>query len=410
MTLPAPELVSRDSGLTIRGIELLAGIRFEHVWKLFGETLVVADLNLEAEEGEFLVFVGPSGCGKTTSLRLLAGLERPSYGTIWIGDEDVTLMSPGKRDVAMVFQSYALYPNMMVEKNLSFGPAVRGDDKRDLPRRIRETAAVLGIEDLLHRKPSELSGGQRQRVALGRALIREPRLFLLDEPLSNLDAALRLQMREELIRLHRELAKTTVYVTHDQVEAMTMGDRVAVMDHGRLLQVGTPTELYENPSDLFVASFLGTPKMNIFDGDLVTADGSLAVRALDTTIPLAEYQAGELKHVPSSRVTLGLRPTDLYWKAQAPPACSATLSGKTSIIEHLGAESFAIVNVTSFSLKARLSRAAQVKPEESIELRFDPADLYFFDRESGLSLVKRPTADADVRPNTNYSLSRVAQT
>lgn len=376
-------------------------VRFEHVWKLFGNTPVVTDLTLDVKAGEFLVFVGPSGCGKTTSLRLLAGLERPSYGTIWLGDEDVTLTPPGKRDVAMVFQSYALYPNMTVERNLSFGPIARGDDKRDLPRRIREVATLLNITDLLDRKPRELSGGQRQRVALGRALIRDPRLFLLDEPLSNLDAALRLQMREEIIRLHQEIPKTTVYVTHDQVEAMTMGDRVAIMDNGHLLQVGAPTDLYENPCNLFVASFLGSPKMNLFAGELVAADHSLAVRALGTTLTLSARQANALAHHRASHITLGLRPTDLHWQTDVSPTYSAIIRGETQLIENLGAESVATLTVLATSLKARLPRLANVKPHEPIELRFNPADLYFFDPQSGLALVRRTAPTLAAHPASN---------
>ncbi len=231
------------------------GVRFEEVWKLFGEdNAAVANLNLHIHEGEFLVLVGPSGCGKTTSLRMLAGLERPTFGRIWFGDRDVTTLSPGERDVAMVFQSYALYPNMTVYRNLAFGPTVRGESKKDLRKRVDEVAEVLGIGALLSRRPNELSGGQRQRVALGRALLRDSQLFLLDEPLSNLDAALRVQMRAELIRLHKRLTMTTsVYVTHDQIEALTMGDRVAVLKDGDVMQCATPSGLYENPANSFVA-------------------------------------------------------------------------------------------------------------------------------------------------------------
>ena len=321
----------------------MVAVRFEHVWKLFGDHPVVIDLDLDVRDGEFLVLVGASGCGKTTSLRMLAGLERPSYGAIWMDERNVTLLAPGERDTAMVFQNYALYPNMSIEKNLSFGPIVRGEDKRHLRERVKETAATLGLEDLLHRSPRELSGGQRQRVALGRALIRQPQLFLLDEPLSNLDAALRVQMREELIRLHQKLAVTTVYVTHDQVEAMTMGDRITLMDQGRLVQVGTPAELYDNPSNLNAAMFIGTPKMNIFAGELTTASGLPALRLLGTTTALTSYQAQQLKGSASTNLTVGLRPVDLHWRPEAPPGCTGSLRCTTDIIEHLGSESFAVV-------------------------------------------------------------------
>ncbi len=255
-------------------------IRFEHVWKLFEGNAVVSDLNLDICEGEFLVLVGPSGCGKTTSLRMLAGLERPSHGRIFLGERDVTDAPPGERDMSMVFQSYALYPNMSVYKNLAFGPKVRHEPKAGLDARINEVADLLGIRHLLSRAPSALSGGQRQRVALGRALIREPHVFLMDEPLSNLDAALRVQMRAELIRLHKRLeSTTTVYVTHDQVEALTMGDRVAVLKDGVLLQVDSANDLYEYPESVFVGEFIGSPKMNILPGVLDTS-GTMTIEVL----------------------------------------------------------------------------------------------------------------------------------
>lgn len=364
-------------------------VRFDHVWKLFGDNPVVVDLNMDVHDGEFLVLVGASGCGKTTSLRMLAGLERPSYGSIWMDERDVTPLAPGKRDIAMVFQSYALYPTMSIEKNLSFGPTVRKEDKRYLRSRVKETAATLGLEDLLHRSPRELSGGQRQRVALGRALIRQPKLFLLDEPLSNLDAALRVQMREELIRIHQRLAVTTVYVTHDQVEAMTMGDRITLMDHGRLIQIGTPADLYDNPSNLNAALFIGTPKMNIFNGELTTTDGAPTLRILNTSVSPTAHQASQLSGSRTGQITVGLRPVDLHWRPEAPPGCTGSLQCTTDIIEHLGSESFAIVSCAGESLKARLSRSARIASGETLEFCFNPSDLYFFDSESQRSLVER---------------------
>ncbi len=371
----------------------MASVRFEGVWKLFGDLPAVAGLDLDIDDGEFVVFVGPSGCGKTTSLRLLAGLERPSYGSIWIDNDDVTRLPPGKRDIAMVFQSYALYPNMTVERNLAFGPTVRREDKRELPSRVHQVASVLGLELLLDRKPAELSGGQRQRVALGRALIRQPRLFLMDEPLSNLDAALRVQMREELVRLHQLLSVTTVYVTHDQVEAMTMGDRVAVMNGGQLLQVGTPDELFENPGDLFVATFVGTPKMNTFSAELTSdRDGSTAIRSLGISVPVTDWQAAQLLQGRTQTPVVGLRPSDLHWEAEASPECKAHLKGVCSMIERLGAESFASVTIGDVVMKARLPRACRVNADEPIDLAFDPADLYFFDPQLGKAIVERPGA------------------
>ena len=385
----------------------MVAVRFEHVWKLFGDNPVVVDLDMDVHDGEFLVLVGASGCGKTTSLRMLAGLERPSYGSIWMDDQNVTFLAPGKRDIAMVFQNYALYPTMSIEKNLAFGPIVRREDKRHLRERVKETATVLGLEDLLHRSPRELSGGQRQRVALGRALIRQPRLFLLDEPLSNLDAALRVQMREELIRLHQQLAVTTVYVTHDQVEAMTMGDRITLMDQGRLVQIGTPAELYDNPSNLNAATFIGTPKMNVFGGELMSADGLLSLRMLGTTTSLTSYQIDQLRRSASSTVTVGLRPVDLYWTPEAPQGCIGRLRCTAEIIEHLGSESFAIVTCAGASLKARLSRTARIAQGDDLEFCFNPGDLYFFDSQSHQSLLDRTLSEPTIHPALDSASSSI---
>src|SRR6266481_3040352 len=259
---------------------MLSEVRFEGIHKIFGTETAVEDLNLTVQAGEFMVVVGPSGCGKTTTLRMLAGLERPSYGRILIGERVVNNMAPRFRDVAMVFQSYALYPHMNVYDNLAFGMRARGAARTEVDQRVKETADVLGLASLLKRRPSELSGGQRQRVALGRALIRQPQVFLMDEPLSNLDAGLRVQMRAELSRLHQRFRVTTVYVTHDQVEAMTMGDRIAVMNSGRLQQVDAPETLYDNPANRFVAGFIGSPRMNFVPGRLATSEGESSVTFL----------------------------------------------------------------------------------------------------------------------------------
>src|SRR5207244_1744388 len=253
------------------GALLMARIDYEHVTKTFDGTTAVDDLSLTISDGEFLVLVGPSGCGKTTALRMLAGLEEISNGRILIGDRIVNNLAPGARDVAMVFQSYALYPHMTVYENLAFALRNRKLPKEEIDRRVRDAASVLDLGNLLKRKPKQLSGGQRQRVALGRAIVREPKAFLMDEPLSNLDAALRVATRAEILKLQRRLRTTTIYVTHDQVEAMTMGDRIAVMNHGVLQQAGTPEELYTRPVNLFVASFIGSPAMNLVPGGSVVA-------------------------------------------------------------------------------------------------------------------------------------------
>ena len=252
----------------------MAPITFEHVTKRFDETTAVADLDIEVADGEFLVLVGPSGCGKTTALRMLAGLEDITSGRILIGDRVVNNIAPGARDVAMVFQSYALYPHMTVYQNLAFSLRNFGVPKAEIDRRVRQTADVLELGELLKRKPRQLSGGQRQRVALGRAIVREPQGFLMDEPLSNLDAALRVQTRAEILRLQERLGTTTIYVTHDQIEAMTMGDRIAVMNKGELQQLGTPEDLYEHPANTFVAKFIGSPAMNMLPSAVLGVGGT----------------------------------------------------------------------------------------------------------------------------------------
>src|ERR671923_2166653 len=252
----------------------MAGVTYEHVTKKFGDPTAVNDLLLEIADGEFMVLVGPSGCGKSTALRMLAGLEKVSDGRILIGERVVNNVAPQSRDIAMVFQSYALYPHMTVYDNLAFGLRNQKVPKKDIDRRVRRAAEILDLDPLIKRKPKQLSGGQRQRVALGRAIVREPAAFLMDEPLSNLDAKLRVQTRAEILKLQQELETTTIYVTHDQVEAMTMGDRIAVMNLGVLQQVGTPEELYENPTNVFVAGFIGSPAMNLIAAPVIGAGGS----------------------------------------------------------------------------------------------------------------------------------------
>jgi multiple sugar transport system ATP-binding protein len=280
----------------------MAGIELEHVTKAFaGGVVAVDDVSLSIADGEFMVLVGPSGCGKSTLLRMIAGLEEITDGTISIGDVDITALQPAQRDIAMVFQNYALYPHMSVRENLGFGLSVRRTPKREIARRVDDVAALLGLEELLERKPAKLSGGQRQRVAMGRAIIREPKAYLMDEPLSNLDAKLRVGMRASLAELHARLAVTSIYVTHDQTEAMTLGQRVAVMRDGRIVQVDAPQRLYQDPADLFVASFIGSPSMNLVDagveGDEIVF-GQFRVRLDPARRPPPGVE----------RVTLGIRP------------------------------------------------------------------------------------------------------
>ena len=368
----------------------MSNIRFDHVWKLFEGNTVVSDLNLEINEGEFLVLVGPSGCGKTTSLRMLAGLERPSHGRIWMHDEDVTDVSTGQRDVSMVFQSYALYPNMSVYRNLAFGPKVRKEPKADINERVDKVADLLGIKALLKRSPSALSGGQRQRVALGRALIREPKLFLMDEPLSNLDAALRVQMRAELIRLHSRLVDTTtVYVTHDQVEALTMGDRVAVLKDGVLLQVDSPNDLFEFPETVFVGEFIGSPKMNVVSGTLERTDGRALVDCLGTrtemTLDLTRRLDPAAKSGP---VLVGIRPHDLHLAGESANE-GVVIKGLVDICEHTGTEIFATIDHGDLKLIARLPRSPLPIQGEAIDLAFNKERLYLFDATTQQSLLRR---------------------
>ncbi|MEP0775928.1 MAG: sn-glycerol-3-phosphate ABC transporter ATP-binding protein UgpC, partial [Acidobacteriota bacterium] len=287
----------------------MAQVRFDRVEKRFGATTVIRPLDLQVEDREFMVLVGPSGCGKSTLLRLLAGLEEVSAGTITIGDRVVNHLPPKERDIAMVFQSYALYPHMTVRENLAFGLKVRGMPREDVAQRVSEAARLLEIEGVLDRRPRELSGGQRQRVAVGRAIVRHPQVFLFDEPLSNLDAKLRVSMRAELTRLQRRLATTTVYVTHDQVEAMTMGQRVAVLKGGELQQVGPPMELYQRPANTFVASFLGTPPMNLLPGRI--GEGGQTLHIDGVTLPLGAEQRRAVLAASSGEVLVGVRPEQM---------------------------------------------------------------------------------------------------
>ena len=289
----------------------MATVTFDGVWKKFGEVVAVNDLNLQINDGEFMVLVGPSGCGKTTSLRMIAGLEEITEGTLSIGDKVVNHVAPKDRDIAMVFQSYALYPHMTVRDNMAFGLKLRKTPKAEIERRVNEAAAMLSCQNLLDRKPRELSGGQRQRVALGRAIVREPAVFLMDEPLSNLDAKLRVQTRAEIARLHQRLGTTTVYVTHDQVEAMTMGQRIAVMSEARLQQVGSPQELYDHPDNRFVAGFIGSPSMNFLDVDVHRDGGDIRLVGDGIDIPLPERYKGSIKSFTGDKLAVGVRPEHL---------------------------------------------------------------------------------------------------
>jgi multiple sugar transport system ATP-binding protein len=290
----------------------MANIKYEHVTKAFGDVVAVNDLNIDIPDKEFLVFVGPSGCGKTTSLRMLAGLEEPTEGSIYIGDRNVVDVPSPDRDIAMVFQSYALYPHMTVYRNMAFSLKLRKVPTDEIDRRVKEAADMLGIGDLLDRKPRQLSGGQAQRVAVGRAIVRDPAAFLMDEPLSNLDAKLRVQARAQISKLHHTLGSTFIYVTHDQTEAMTMGTRIAVMNDGIVQQVDTPQVVYEEPSNVFVAGFIGSPAMNFIDGTLMEKSGKVAVDCKDFVLNVPDAKAAAARPFMGKEVIVGIRPDDTH--------------------------------------------------------------------------------------------------
>ena len=364
----------------------MASVTYDHVWKRYGDVVAVQDLNLAIEDKEFLVLVGPSGCGKTTALRCLAGLEEISDGKVMIGDQVVNDIAPKDRDIAMVFQSYALYPHMSVYDNMAFGLKLRKFDKADIDRRVQEAAKTLGIENLLKRKPKELSGGQRQRVAVGRAIVREPKVFLFDEPLSNLDAKLRVQTRAELSKLHKRLETTFIYVTHDQTEAMTMASRIAVMNKGKLQQLDTPQVLYDHPANLFVAGFIGTPQMNFFDAELKRDGDKYTVEVCGEQVNLTEdKQAALLRNdVKSGPVTLGIRPEHIVLAKTGgiPARVDVSEMMGSSVHLHLTAAGHdAVVIVPTLELDAIPSYGQQV----SLELHED--SIHLFDRESEKSLL-----------------------
>ena len=353
----------------------MAEIRLEHIEKYFGDVHVVKDLSLYIEDGSFTVLVGPSGCGKTTTLRLIAGLETVTSGKIYIGDQDVTALEPKDRNVAMVFQNYALYPHMSVYDNIAFGLQARKVDKKEIDQRVQRAAAMLGITNLLKRKPKQLSGGQQQRVAIGRAIVRNPNVFLFDEPLSNLDAKLRVEMRTELLKLHRELGATAVYVTHDQEEAMTMGDQIVVMESGVIQQQGTPREIYFRPQNLFVAGFIGSPAMNFLEGRLEQGDFvSPHVR-----IPLGLQG-------PDREVILGVRPEDIHLP-HALDVSHATppITARVEVIELLGSRAIVPLRLDDQPMKAVIDERflEQLREGDDIQLVFDRDRLHLFDAATG---------------------------
>jgi multiple sugar transport system ATP-binding protein len=396
----------------------MAQIELRNITKVFsGDVVAIDDVSLEIGEGEFIALVGPSGCGKSTLLRAIAGLEEVTAGEISIGGRDVTDLAPRHRDIAMVFQSYALYPHMSVRQNLGYGLKVRRMPKSEIRARVDDIAKLLDLAELLERKPAQLSGGQRQRVAMGRAIVRQPQAFLMDEPLSNLDAKLRVGMRASLAQLHQQLGVTTVYVTHDQVEAMTLGQRVAVMRDGHILQVDTPQTLYERPRDLFVAGFIGSPAMNLVDARIDGGDVVLG----QFRIPLpADRRPGR----EAGRAILGIRPETFEDAAFAPPDLP-TIDAEVVVLEELGSDAHVFFRVDASRvaagleddadeatdlvtdrgslLNARVDPRTRARVGDAIRLSVDPSRFHFFDADSGLSLLDtaRPT---DARPASPVTL------
>ncbi len=361
----------------------MAGVTYDHVTKQFGDVVAVNDLTIEIADKEFLVFVGPSGCGKTTSLRLLAGLEEITSGNIYIGDNLVNDVAPKDRNIAMVFQSYALYPHMSVYDNMAFGLKLRKTPKAEIDNRVNEAARILGIQELLDRKPKALSGGQRQRVALGRAIVRDPAVFLMDEPLSNLDAKLRVATRAELSKLHQRLETTFIYVTHDQMEAMTMGTRIAVMRDGILQQLDTPQHLYSFPDNVFVAGFIGSPAMNFFDGTLTGDADKMYLDAGAFRVPLPTERRDALKAYLGREVIFGIRPEDVHDPQYAPPGINgAPVECNVDVTELMGNEVFLYLVAGTKSFIARVDPRTAIRVGNRVQVLFNMDNMHIFDRDT----------------------------
>ncbi|MGH2573613.1 MAG: ABC transporter ATP-binding protein [Actinomycetota bacterium] len=357
----------------------MAKVALEHVSKLFDGTAAVKDLNLDIQDGEFLVLVGPSGCGKSTALRMVAGLEQISEGRVIIGDRVVNNLAPAARNVAMVFQSYALYPHMTVYRNLAFGLQNQKMPKEEIDKRVKKALQILDLDSLVDRRPKQLSGGQRQRVALGRAIVREPEVFLMDEPLSNLDAKLRVATRAEILKLHRRLGTTTIYVTHDQVEAMTMGDRIAVMRAGILQQAGTPEELYTKPDNVFVAGFIGSPAMNLISVQPGITDGRSELRQNEFVIEVPERLLSDLGTGGRNEVIAGLRPEhfDVVERESRPD--EARVRAVVDVVEYLGDEQLVHLHSGDVELVAKLPVQRRLSPEQHVVLTLPLGNLHLFD-------------------------------
>lgn len=365
----------------------MSGVKLHNITKRFNNTVAVQDVNLEINPGEFVVLVGPSGCGKSTVLRMIAGLEEPTSGQIVIGDRDVTYLEPKDRDIAMVFQDYALYPHMTVEENMSFGLKIRKNSKEYIQEQVNTTAEILNISHLLKRYPKELSGGQRQRVALGRAIVRHPQVFLMDEPLSNLDAKLRVKMRAEIVKIQRQLNTTTIYVTHDQIEAMTMGDRIVVIKDGIEQQTGTPGEIYNQPVNMFVAGFLGSPSMNFIEGEMVNEGGMLTFHASGMKLSLKGKHISTDTNTKS--VVLGIRPENVSLVAPQGDNWSGAIAGSVELVEDLGSEKIVFFKMNNQEIQVKVTDASHMQELEkntSVYLNMDRN--YIFAKENGERIDK----------------------
>jgi multiple sugar transport system ATP-binding protein len=364
----------------IGGTQIMASVTYKNVWKKFGDVVALEDLSIEIADKEFLVLVGPSGCGKTTALRCLAGLEEITEGEVLIADDVVNDVAPKDRDIAMVFQSYALYPHMTVFDNMAFGLKLRKMPKQEIKKLVQEAAEILGIEALLERKPRELSGGQRQRVAVGRAIVRHPKVFLFDEPLSNLDAKLRVQTRAQISKLHQRLQTTFIYVTHDQVEAMTMASRIAVMNKGLLQQLDTPQQLYDFPNNLFVAGFIGSPSMNFFDGRIVREGDTLFVDMDSFTVKIPKERQGPYERIVDQKIIFGIRPEDIHVPEFAPPSIIAEpVETKVDVTELMGNEIFLYLVNGEHSFVARVDPRTRVQMGDSLQVVFNMQNMHIFD-------------------------------
>ncbi len=358
----------------------MASVTYKNIVKKFGDLTIIKNLNIEVKDKEFLVLVGPSGCGKTTALRLLAGLEEITDGEIIIGDRVVNDVAPKDRDIAMVFQSYALYPHLSVYDNMAFGLKLRKTPKEEIKRRVNEAAEVLGITDLLQRKPRQLSGGQRQRVAVGRAIVREPKVFLFDEPLSNLDAKLRVQMRAEISKLHQRLQTTFIYVTHDQTEAMTMASRIAVINKGNLQQLDTPQNLYDFPNNLFVAGFIGSPAMNFFPAKMSVSGDKVAVDTGDFKVQIPAAHAAPYKNMDGKSVVFGIRPENIHDPEFAPQNIHGEkISAKVDVTELMGNETLLYLLSGKNSFVGRVDPRSKLRVGASTDVIFDMDKIHIFD-------------------------------